>query len=116
MPRFLRIDSEWNGGDRQAPATVFVNAANGAQFDLGYGLGYVVTPGKGTTGNDAERLDIDRTRLTSNRLDIVWHTTGGQNHIIKLKFVDDGHTDHTEGATGTKNINSVKILTDEQQN
>ena len=116
MPQFLRIDSEWNGGDRQAPASVFVNAINGAQFDLAYGLGYVVCPGGGTTGNDAERLDIDHTSLSSDRLEIRWHATGGQNHMIKLKFVNDNNTDHTQGATGTKNIISVKILTDELQN
>jgi hypothetical protein len=108
MSKFLDITSEWTGGDtRQAAASITAYAIDGAKFDTRFGVGYVVRPGGGTTGNDAEC--VASIQLTPDTFTIVWNSTGGQNHTIKLKFLDDSKVKSLVGSTGPKNVTS-KLL------
>ena len=108
MPKFLAIVSDWTGGDtRQDPASLTAVTFGGAKFDVGFGVGYVVRPGGGTTGNDAECI---RTMiLTPDKFEIIWHSTGGQNHTIKLKFMDD-NIGYNVASTGPKNHSPNSVV------
>lgn len=108
MAKYLKIRSEWAGGDtRQEPATLFSNVQGDTKFDTSYGIGYVVRPGGGTIGNDAER--IESMSLTDTRFEIKWHATGGQNYTITLKFVDDENTSAASGSTGARDASSTTV-------
>ena len=101
MAKFLIIHSEWSGGNtQQKPASVFATATGNSRFDTGYGTGYVVRPGGGTTGNDAER--IESMTLTDTKFEVKWHATGGQNYTITLKFQNDNDTSYQAGSTGDR--------------
>lgn len=99
MAKYLKIRSEWTGGDtRQDAASLYAKIEGAARFDTTYGVGYVVRPGGGTTGNDGER--IESMSLSDEEFKVKWQATGGQGHTITLKFVDDANTGYTVGSTG----------------
>lgn len=102
MARWAQVRAEWDGTNRHVPATLTFSATNGAQFDVGYGIGYVVRPGGGTTGNDGERLK--GITLTPSQLTIEWHETGGQNYTIQLQFVDTNKDMFQVGVSGCLRI------------
>jgi hypothetical protein len=109
MAKFLAIICDWTGGDTRGDAASLTAITQGAaQFDTGFGVGYVVRPGGGTTGNDAELLKS--ITLTPNKLEILWNSTGGQNHTIKVKFVDDGNTGYSVDSAGPKNHTPNQII------
>ncbi len=111
MAKFLAIISDWTGGDtRGQAASLTATALGAAQFDTNFGVGYVVRPGGGTTGNDAECLQS--ITLTSTKLEILWNSTGGQNHTIKVKFVDDNNTGYAVDSSGPKNHTPNAIIDD----
>jgi hypothetical protein len=108
MAKFLAIVSDWAGGDtRQDPASLTALPFGGAKFDVGFGVGYVVRPGGGTTGNDAEC--IKSMTLTPDKFEVIWNSTGGQNHTIKLKFAADNIGCHVN-STGPKEAPRSQVV------